>query len=160
MVIKIRNDDNVTSWVHRTQLRYVPDRPEHLQKPAPLMIPVPVMLQPPSKSTQPQSGGRRTRAVGLEARRRSKIPVLSEIEKNKTSVTQAKTVNPVKNASNTQMAIPTSRSLRSNKPTKQSVELPHQPVNRIQSRQDGSSTRRYPERIRRQPSKFKDYVKH
>ena len=43
MVVKIRNEDNLTFWVHRTQLRYVPDRPEHLLKPRPLIIPVPVL---------------------------------------------------------------------------------------------------------------------
>ena len=160
MVVKIRNDENVTSWVHRTQLRYIPDRPDHLQNRsnAPLMIPVPVMLQPPSKITQPPSGGRRTRAVGFEARRRSKIPVLSEIEKNKTSFIQAKTVNPVNNTTNTQPAIPTSRSLR--RVTKSSAHTSQNRVNRVQPEQTTKTAKRYPERIRRPPSKFKDYVKH
>ena len=126
------------------------------------MIPVPVILQPPMKTIQPSSGGRQSKAAGFKAKRRSKIPVLSEIEKNKNSIIQAsKDVIPAKTkTTRTQPAISVSRSLRTNRPTEASVGLPHNSLDRIQSRQNDTSTRRYPERLRKPPSRFKDYVKH
>ena len=197
MVIKIRNDDNVTCWVHRTQLRYVPDRPEHLinRKSTPLMIPVPVIPQIATKNPQPPIGGRQIR-IGSSEKRRSKIPVMTEIGKNRqnsnipASETAANNTtnvpkitqnvdgivknrrNSSKPASQTAannttdmpkttqtLAKSSSRSLRSNGPTKSSVHPSQNPASRLQP-QIVNSTRRYPDRIRGPPSKFKDYVKH
>ena len=164
MVIKIRNDDNVTSWVHRTQLRYVPDRPEHLQKSSPLMIPVPVITQISSKNPQPPIGGHRQQTqIGSSEKRRSKIPILTEIGKNRQNSTMtisntmvnkmtdiSKTIqNPIKSSS---------RSLR--RVTKSSAHTSQNRVNRVQPEQTTKIAKRYPERIRRPPSKFEDYVNH
>ena len=197
MVTKIRNAENVTCWVHRTQLRYVPDRPEHLinRKSTPLMIPVPVIPQIATKSPQPPIGGRQIR-IGSSEKRRSKIPVMTEIGKNRqnsnipASETAANNTtnvpkitqnvdgivknrrNSSKPASQTAannttdmpkttqtLAKSSSRSLRSNGPTKSSVHPSQNPASRLQP-QIVNSTRRYPDRIRGPPSKFKDYVKH
>ena len=164
MVVKIRNDENVTCWVHRTQLRYVPDRPEHLQKSSPLMIPVPVITQISSKNPQPPIGGHRQQTqIGSSEKRRSKIPILTETGKNRKNSTMtisntmvnkmtdvSKTIqNPIKSSS---------RSLR--RVTKSSAHTPQNRVNRVQPEQTTTTAKRYPERIRRPPSKFKDYVKH
>ena len=165
MVIKIRNDDNATCWVHRTQLRYVPDRPEHLiiRKSTPLMIPVPVIPQIATKNPQQPIGGRQIR-IGSSEKHRSKIPVLTEIAKNRRNsiIPESQiTVNNTNDVPKTTKNVIkfSSRSLRSNKPTKSSVHPSQKSASRVQP-QMVSSTRRYPDRIRRPPSKFKDFVKH
>ena len=165
MVIKIRNDENVTCWVHRTQLRYVPDQAEHLiiRKTTPLMIPVPVIPQIAAKNPQPPIGGRQIR-IGSSEKRRSKIPVMTEIGKNRqnSSITasQATANNTTYMPKTTQtLAKSSSRSSRSNRPTKLSVHPSQNLTSRVQP-QIVNPTRRYPDRIRGPPSKFKDYVKH
>ena len=89
MVVKIRNDDNVTCWVHRTQLRFIPDRPEHLRKSVPLMIPVPVTTQLPPQIPQQPTGGRPSQRVGSSVNRRSKIPI--SIDRNRSIQTEKAT---------------------------------------------------------------------
>ena len=154
MVVKIRNDENVTCWVHRTQLRYVPDRPEHLLKPRPLMIPVPVMPQGQTQIPQPPSGGRRTQTDGLKTKRQSKIPI-SVGSGRKQNIRRTEPVQipkigsqiarvPVKSTNRV------ARFDKSNTHSRSSVE-PSLKTGR---------TGRYPQRTNRQPPKrFEDYVK-
>ena len=168
MVVKIRNEENISCWVHRTQLRYVPDRPEHLiQQSKPLMIPVPVITQVPTQIPQPPIGGRQTQ-IGSSEKRRSKIPVLSkEQTKNRrnsaipTSKETNRTVNSTVIQKRTEKVVkPTSRPLRSNRTSKPSGNPSQISVSRIRSQPNVNSARRYPERVRKPPEKFKDYVKH
>ena len=79
MVVQIRNEENDTCWVHRTQLRFIPDRPEHLQSRT-LMVPVPVTMSPPIQFPQPPIGERQN-IIGSSGNRRSKIPRAIESEK-------------------------------------------------------------------------------
>ena len=53
MLVKIQNDQKMSSWVHRTHLRYVPDRPLHLQQ---ILTSVPVP-QITISTPPPPSGG-------------------------------------------------------------------------------------------------------
>ena len=159
------------------------------------MIPVPVIPQIATKNPQPPIGGRQIR-IGSSEKRRSKIPVMTEIGKSRqnSSITASQTAannttNVPKIAQNvygigknrqnssipasqataknttdmpktTQtLAKSSSRSSRSNGPTKSSVHPSQKPTSRVQP-QIVNSTRRYPDRIRGPPSKFKDYVKH
>ena len=134
-----------------------------IRKTTPLMIPVPVIPQIPTKNPQPPIGGRQIR-IGSSEKRRSKIPVMTEIGKNRQNssipASQATAKNTTDMPKTTQtLAKSSSRSLRSNRPTKSSVHPSQNPASRLQP-QIVNSTRRYPDRIRGPPSKFKDYVKH
>jgi len=57
MVVKVQNDQNQTSWVHRYHLRYVPNRPCHLQ-PRTIAIPVQTNVNSSKSSPEPPSGVR------------------------------------------------------------------------------------------------------
>ena len=167
MVIKIRNDDNVTCWVHRTQLRYIPDRPEHLQKKSvPLMIPIPVTTQLPTQIPQPPSGGR-SLDIGSSENRRSKIPVLAESAKIRRHSTipvskeTIQTTNPAVIPRRAEITASSTNRARQNKnPSRPSMDSSLNHINRIRSQRNIVATRRYPERVRRPPAKHKDYVKH
>ena len=169
MVIKIRNDDNVTCWVHRTQLRYVPDRLQHLQKTTvPLMIPVPVTTQLSTKIPQPPTGGRHEPTqIGSSEKRRSKIPVLAETARSRRHSTipvsekTIPTTNPAvipKRAENA--ASSTNRANQNKNLSQPSMDSSLNHINRIRSQRNVAATRRYPERVRKPPAKHKDYVKH
>ena len=164
MVVKIRNDDNVTCWVHRTQLRYIPDRPEHLRKQAPLMIPVPVTTSTTNEIPQPPTGGRPLK-VGSSDKRRSKIPVLSEKNRQNTTMQSSKTTEskiaaPKTTENVTVRTSRTSRTLTDRRPSQPSANVRQNIVSQPRTR-GAQVTRRYPERIsRRPPSKYKDYVKY
>ena len=164
MVIKIRNNDNVTCWVHRTQLRYVPDRPENLQQSTPLMIPLPIVT---TQLSQPPTGGRPIQQGGSSENRRSKIPVLSESAKNRRNSTIPVSKEIIRNEDTDAISKPTVRStvqtsqpLRRRQPSNPSVNSSQQSVSRTRPMQAGSTTRRYPERLRRPPMRHKDFVKH
>ena len=164
MVIKIRNNDNVTCWVHRTQLRYVPDRPENLQQSTPLMIPLPIIT---TQLSQPPTGGRPIQQGGSSENRRSKIPVLSESAKNRRNSTIPVSKEIIRNEDTDAISKPTVRStvqtsqpLRRRQPSNPSVNSSQQSVSRTRPRQAGSTTRRYPERLRKPPVRHKDFVKH
>ena len=156
MVTKIRNDDNVTCWVHRTQLRFVPERPEHLQsrKSAPLMIPVPVITQMASKIPQPPIGGQQTK-IGSSEKRRSKIPIRVEngMKQN------IKRTEPLQNpkgrpqiAQNLVKSI--NRATRYGNSTTRSRPSVEPSLNTTRAG-------RYPQRANRQPPKrFEDYIKY
>ena len=57
MVVKVQNGQNQTSWVHRYHLRYVPNRPNHLQ-PRTIAIPVQTNVNSSKSSPEPPSGVR------------------------------------------------------------------------------------------------------
>ena len=57
MVVKIKNDQNETSWVHRHHLRYVPNRPPHLQ-PRTIVIPAKIDTNSSNPVPKPPSGER------------------------------------------------------------------------------------------------------
>ena len=152
MVVKIRNDDNITCWVHRTQLRYVPDRPDHLLKPRSLMIPVPVIPQGPTQIPQPPPGGRRTQTDGFRTNRRSKIPVFVDNDKNVRRTEPQSNPN-VERQIVQKLQKPTNRVAQQTKPIsrgRSSVEPSH----------NTARFRRYPHRANRKPPKrFEDYTK-
>ena len=154
MVVKIRNEDNLTFWVHRTQLRYVPDRPEHLLKPRPLMIPVPVMPQGPTQIPQPPSEGRRTQIGGPKTKRQSKIPIPVESGRKQ----NIRRTEPLQNPKiGSQIARVPVKS--TNRVTRVDKSTTHSRTSVEPSSKTGR-TGRYPQRTNRQPPKrFEDYVK-
>ena len=149
MVVKIRSDNNDTCWVHRTHLRYTPDRPDYLRPPGPpMMIPVPVVTQSPAqlptqlptKLPQPTAGVRPTQS-GSSERRKSKIPVLTS---KPMTVTKRSEPNSV---------VTTSIS------TQTKAVIGRRPS--AETSQSRSQTGRYPKRHnRREPQRFKDFVKY
>ena len=155
MVVEVRNEENVTCWVHRTQLRYVPDRPEHLLKPRSLMIPVPVIPQAPTQIPQPPSGGRPTQTGGLKTKRHSKIPISVESGRKQNIRRTEPLHNPKIGSQIAHVPVKsTNRVTRFDKSTTQSRSS-------VEPSLKTRRTGRYPHRTNRQPPKrFEDYVKY
>ena len=89
MVVKIKNDQNQTHWVHRTHLRYVPDRPNHLQVKT-IAVPIPM-----DSNQAPKSSFRERLVVRNADSSTSRIPRPSQ---NRNQAVQNRE-NPIQNPS-------------------------------------------------------------
>ena len=153
MVVKIRNNDNITCWVHRTQLRYVPDRPDHLQKPRPLMVPVPVVSQVQTQTPQQTTGERRTQTGIAGNNRRSKIPI--SVENG-----QKRTLKRTKSVPNPNIGTKIARDLQKSTNRVTQGESTTRIRTSVEPSLNTARSGRYPQRTnRRPPKRFNDFVK-
>ena len=162
MVVKVQNGQNQTSWVHRYHLRYVPNRPSHLQ-PRTIVIPVSSDRNSSKPAPKPPSGVRSgSRNVGSGT---SRIPRFVDrpiqiIQNNRRSLplvqNRISNVQPVQRRRSRQSMIgpsrpPIRRSIppaRPNRPTRASL---------LRNQQIEQNVRRNPPRNRRPPRRFEDF---
>ena len=152
MVVKIRDDENVSCWVHRTQLRYIPDRPEHLHTKQ-LIVPIPVVPKSPTRLPQPPIGERKEEIGSSNNRRKSRIPRLIESERPRQNIPARKPVTPIVTQNMQQIAS------GSQQPKVVAARKTRQIANDIRSK-NTTVTNERPKRRIAPPSKFKDYVRY
>ena len=158
MVVKVKNGQNQTSWVHRHHLRYVPNRPSHLQ-PRTIVIPVSSDVNSSKPAPKPPSGVRSGSRNGGSAP--SRIPRIVDrpiqiIQNNRRSLPIAQNrISNVQRRRSRQSLIgprpPIRRSIlpaRPNRPTRTSL---------LRNQRIEQNVRRYPTRDRRPPGRFADY---
>ena len=159
MVVKVKNGQNQTSWVHRHHLRYVPNRPDHLQTRT-IVIPASSNVNSSNPAPKPPSGVRSgSRNVGSGP---SRIPrfvnrPVQIIQNNRRSLPIAgNRISNVQRRRTRQSVIGLSRppirrsipSARPDRPTRTSL---------LRNQRIDQTVRRNPNRDRRPPRRFADY---
>ena len=164
MVVKVKNDQNQTSWVHRHQLRYVPNRPTHLQ---PRTIVIPATLEKNSSNPVPKPPlGERLQTRNVTSGT-SRIPRIIDrpvqiIQNNRRSlpIVQNRIQNVPRRRLRQSMVGPIRQPIRSIQPARPNrpprVSLPRN--RQISAQRDQVNVRRNPFRDRRRPQKFDDFV--
>ena len=159
MVVKIKNGQNQTSWVHRHHLRYVPNRPDHLQTRT-LVMPVPTNVNSQNPVPKLPFGVRSTsRNVNSGPSRIPKIVnrPIQTIQNNRRSLPNAQNrISNDQRRRTRQSVIGLSRppirrsipSARPNRPTRSSL---------LRNQRITETVRRNPQRDRRPPNRFKDF---
>ena len=164
MVVKVKNDQNVTSWVHRMHLRFVPNRPPHLM-PRTIVIPATSPNSPSSAPKPPFEERSRMRNVRSSA---SRIPRIQNrpiqiVQNNRRSlpIVQNRNQNAPVRRLRQSIAVPIrqpiSRSNPSARPNPRPTRASLLRDRRISGQGIPNQIRRNPTRDRRLPSRFRDF---
>ena len=165
MVVKVKNDQNVTSWVHRMHLRFVPNRPPHLT-PRTIVIPAVTDSNSPTSVPKPPFEERsRTRNVVSGPSRIPRIVnrPIQIVQNNRRSLPIVQNRNQTAPARRLRQSIavpsrqPISRSNPSARPNPRPTRASLLRDRRISNQRSSNPVRRNPVRDRRAPSRFRDF---
>ena len=164
MVVQIKNNDDITSWVHRMHLRFVPNRPSHLQ-PRTVIVPVIPEKNPTVSVPKPpfeERAGIRNVNPGI-----SKIPriinrPIQVIQNNRRSLPTLQHQNAHSRRSRQSIAVPLRQSIRRHNSSARNISRPTRASilrdQRISVSRNSTAVRRNPIRDRRPPPRYRDFV--